>query len=1233
MIIYYLVFFFNLFFYISSQLKQCNNPSNLININKYSFLQEIDHFRFLEEEQLSMIGYIINIIEKQKDILDIKEVVDNRLAIIFKDDHHFDNITRIIDDFFNVSNPFFINIMKTISEELDYLKEENNKIENDNDNIFNSILILLRNKKIFDQIKEFIKENKDIVDIIYFIPNITYNIEYMEGLNKEEIEQVYNVLDLFRDYFRKYIDLIGVIPEITDFNNITDIYRTFFFYVYENNIKCVLHLLKIFRDNQYAAKYIPHLFNKFDIRLFCNYAEEHPDDIIKLYDILSKDKEILPKIPELLFNLGDKEYLIYTVLTNKNLLRYPDLIKIFLNMGFKYITSDYKADDYVKLLVQMTKGFVRVFFERNQDSIILTEECKDLINYAILGNISLTNEPNLSKDFSQFFIYKLLIDTTKSSNDLLDYDTCLKKPILLESINIDFETLEKYGLILTYVIATVDGTAKDNKDEFKTNTEIESNYYVSTMCLPQGINNGYNKAKNGKYLHCTKEDYGNIIKYILSIITNVTSTEIIAIPIKKNLIDEKFNGWQIGLVRMIPFYLFMIPFIFYIIILLFKKKQKKIKKSDKNNIDNNASNIINIKNNNNSKFIILINEFFNLENNANELFNFTTEKTNFNNVSRLLYTGGIMGICIILTILGQIYLILFNLPMKDFGLSHFYQLFMSPFYLFVFAGLRYSPRIIFSCSGFTLSLKYLSFLERESNNFLIKFIKFLCRQLHKYFMLLLVLFFMRYSYYHLEIYSFDLKPITELFRECVLKIPKEMFDFILSLLCINSFKINKMDSRVRHYLTDYLWIAFNEIVFFIVGTILITIGYQYKLRIDILIIILILILYIGKIIFYIIWFNLSNGIYTTLYYYLFDYGEFMLNPIFNLIYYLIGMYFGLINYNTGIIDEKDDMYGFFHKEDTKKIDGSFYKKHKTFISDNLKDIKDINDNKNKNRRKSFEIKKGKSKSEIFINNKKKFNDINDSKINNKNEISINSSNTQNYLTDFEKELRSKPFLTIPFKIKEWHTKIDNPYFFYLLLIFFIIIIILFMVVHILFVKYYNHVIDNKTEYSYLENNLEKRTLENIINNKLLNIIYLIDIEIVVFFVQWGFYILYIKQKYIIGFFNHIYWTFFNKFYFSFILSCNPTILYIFYNSETVVKLNTYNLLLFFFIDTVLIFISTMAKYLSLEFPLKKILKYLLSSEYKINFENEEDINEEGNDNLFVSSEDDSDDEDSENENI
>ena len=112
----------------------------------------------------------------------------------------------------------------------------------------------------------------------------------------------------------------------------------------------------------------------------------------------------------------------------------------------------------------------------------------------------------------------------------------------------------------------------------------------------------------------------------------------------------------------------------------------------------------------------------------------------------------------------------------------------------------------------------------------------------------------------------------------------------------------------------------------------------------------------------------------------------------------------------------------------------------------------------------------------------------------------------------------------------------------------------------------------------------------------LNIIYLIDIEIVVFFVQWGFFILYIKNQFIIGFFNHIYWSIFNKFYFSFILACNSTILYIFYESETVVKLNIYNLVLFFFIDSIFIFSTTILIYISLELPLKKIFKYLFSNE-------------------------------------
>ena len=144
----------------------------------------------------------------------------------------------------------------------------------------------------------------------------------------------------------------------------------------------------------------------------------------------------------------------------------------------------------------------------------------------------------------------------------------------------------------------------------------------------------------------------------------------------------------------------------------------------------------------------------------------------------------------------------------------------------------------------------------------------------------------------------------------------------------------------------------------------------------------------------------------------------------------------------------------------------------------------------------------------------------------------------------------------------------------------------------------------------------------------LNIIYLIDIEIVVILVQWGFFIIYKINFFIIEFFNHHFWELFNRFYFSFLLACNSTILYIFYESETVVKLNTYNLILFFFIDSVFIFITTLIIYISLELPFKKISKYLFSNKY--NLQDEEDNNEEeDDDNKKDNSEEDEDDSDDE----
>ena len=86
----------------------------------------------------------------------------------------------------------------------------------------------------------------------------------------------------------------------------------------------------------------------------------------------------------------------------------------------------------------------------------------------------------------------------------------------------------------------------------------------------------------------------------------------------------------------------------------------------------------------------------------------------------------------------------------------------------------------------------------------------------------------------------------------------------------------------------------NEIFFFLFGTILISLGYKYKLRIDFIIIGIIVAFFIIKI--FIFCFK-SGKSYTTIDYYIFNFGIVLLNPLYNISYFLIGMYFGLINYS------------------------------------------------------------------------------------------------------------------------------------------------------------------------------------------------------------------------------------------------------------------------------------------------------------------------------------------------
>ena len=255
-------------------------------------------------------------------------------------------------------------------------------------------------------------------------------------------------------------------------------------------------------------------------------------------------------------------------------------------------------------------------------------------------------------------------------------------------------------------------------------------------------------------------------------------------------------------------------------------------------------------------------------------------------------------------IIGQLYLILLNLPTKEFGKYQFSELISNPFYIFPFIGLRYSPRILFSCSGFTLTHKFLSYISQNSG---CKHIfKFVFCQFYKYLILINLILFARFSMQHITFDISEESPMWKIFYEVELSLPKETSSFIYKLLSNRIYFFTDILLN-NHDFMDYCWVSFNEVFFFIIGTSLLSIGYKCKLKIDYLILILILLIYGCKIAFYHCNFFFDREerkFFATLYYYLYDYGIIMMNPLFNLPYFLIGMYFGFINYtiHKGIID-------------------------------------------------------------------------------------------------------------------------------------------------------------------------------------------------------------------------------------------------------------------------------------------------------------------------------------------
>ena len=132
------------------------------------------------------------------------------------------------------------------------------------------------------------------------------------------------------------------------------------------------------------------------------------------------------------------------------------------------------------------------------------------------------------------------------------------------------------------------------------------------------------------------------------------------------------------------------------------------------------------------------------------------------------------------------------------------------------------------------------------------------------------------------------------------------------------------------------------------------------------------------------------------------------------------------------------------------------------------------------------------------------------------------------------------------------------------------------------------------DFSILINRYSKDDLTNFFINKLINIIFLYDVDIALFFMFIGFQATFVYgDNPIINFFRHEYWGIVSRPYFSFIVIMDVISCYIFYQSENRIKLELFNVIFFGLEICLVVLFFQMAFYIFLEIPFKKLNKILV----------------------------------------
>ena len=178
------------------------------------------------------------------------------------------------------------------------------------------------------------------------------------------------------------------------------------------------------------------------------------------------------------------------------------------------------------------------------------------------------------------------------------------------------------------------------------------------------------------------------------------------------------------------------------------------------------------------------------------------------------------------------------------------------------------------------------------------YFSFALRQIHKAIYLILGFETFKYGIPFLLVLIGKSPMISYIYRTLYEKLGDPGFNIIF---IGNFFDLFIDDEKFK--MMRLFCIPMSEFSFFIICSIIIFVCYKKKFRLDIITLVIILIIMIFKIVYIVTNLEKRNPgmFYTDTYY-----QKFFLNPIFNMDFYLIGMFFGIINYvvQNGITNEE-----------------------------------------------------------------------------------------------------------------------------------------------------------------------------------------------------------------------------------------------------------------------------------------------------------------------------------------